>query len=396
MGSRARALATKCVAVGALFLGACQILLGLDDRPLSGDDAAAPLRDSDPGAVVPDATAREAGPDATARCPIGEVLCGDTCRTLTADPNHCGACFHSCLGGACTGRRCESTRVVDGPTGGVVVVEGREILRVVSGNLVARHMDRGTDRQVMPIGIYPSFARIAGTRYVVGDHSSRARVRIVDLTTGAVERTLYDGPMNPNVRSVKVRGDDVYFATRANVSHVRLDGTDAYVVVGIDPGSGLFVPDGGHFGASPSLDIDGPRLFFGAVEVNALYEVPCTGGTPTEIDRCPDGDPGYVRAVDGGVRWMCGRYLRDVRDGGATYLSDAALSAVHTSVDLGDFAYITHLDGQSGSTRLIRYDHATRDHLELGDGLPRSGDIAIDDRYVYIAGYDGGIYRVPR
>jgi hypothetical protein len=50
-----------------------------------------------------DAGVDAAGADAAATCPGPTTPCGDT----QADPHHCGACGHDCLGGACVGGQCQ-------------------------------------------------------------------------------------------------------------------------------------------------------------------------------------------------------------------------------------------------------------------------------------------------
>lgn len=56
-------------------------------------------------------------------CSAGECLCttltqcGSACVDLDADPDHCGACDHSCLGGLCIGGECQPVEVVGGLAG---------------------------------------------------------------------------------------------------------------------------------------------------------------------------------------------------------------------------------------------------------------------------------------
>src|SRR5690349_21776850 len=46
-------------------------------------------------------------------CTPPEVACGDVCAVLNADPAHCGACGHDCLGGACVGAKCQPVILAD-------------------------------------------------------------------------------------------------------------------------------------------------------------------------------------------------------------------------------------------------------------------------------------------
>jgi len=52
-------------------------------------------------------------------CTAPAVACGSKCATLSGDPDHCGACNHSCGGGACLNGVCQPTPVVQGLTGAV-------------------------------------------------------------------------------------------------------------------------------------------------------------------------------------------------------------------------------------------------------------------------------------
>lgn len=52
----------------------------------------------------------ETGPD----CGPDEMVCGQDCANLDSDPNHCGGCDHSCLGGTCDSGTCEAVELATG------------------------------------------------------------------------------------------------------------------------------------------------------------------------------------------------------------------------------------------------------------------------------------------
>ncbi len=80
-------------------------------------DGGGPPEDASDGSA-PDASTGDAGPMTPPRCVgagsaeacvcgLGELKCGDTCRDVGSDPNHCGACNNSCgPGGFCVGGMC--------------------------------------------------------------------------------------------------------------------------------------------------------------------------------------------------------------------------------------------------------------------------------------------------
>jgi hypothetical protein len=46
-------------------------------------------------------------PAGSCDCAEGRTRCGDACADVTSDPEHCGRCDRSCLGGTCTDGRCQ-------------------------------------------------------------------------------------------------------------------------------------------------------------------------------------------------------------------------------------------------------------------------------------------------
>lgn len=73
----------------------------------------------------------------------------------------------------------------------------------------------------------------------------------------------------------------------------------------------------------------------------------------------------------------------------------------HTATDDGARLYVADMrgDGDSGPTtesRILRHDLTTHRDLVLAAGLPSMGQIAVDDRYVYIPAYGGPILRVAK
>jgi hypothetical protein len=167
----------RCALGGLLVfgLGACSAILGLDNRtevdcpfpdscPTDGaaGDATtgdAPTADTSADASTGDASMPESGADVPvapldagngdapvvdtgsatsdaeggpAGCPGGEQSCGGTCVNLSGnDANNCGACGHSCFGGACVTGTCQAFLVVQPPTTSAVAYIGTDGANVI-------------------------------------------------------------------------------------------------------------------------------------------------------------------------------------------------------------------------------------------------------------------------
>lgn len=50
----------------------------------------------------------------TCLCRAEFTTCGDACVVLDSDPKHCGSCNHDCLGGDCSGGKCEPHEIASG------------------------------------------------------------------------------------------------------------------------------------------------------------------------------------------------------------------------------------------------------------------------------------------
>ncbi len=90
-------------------------------RACPGDRCLVPSPDAcGPGCVAcpPGANGATAicRPDGTCgiRCEAGLTPCGNACRDLTKDPDHCGQCGRACGGGGCNAGRCEPVIITTG------------------------------------------------------------------------------------------------------------------------------------------------------------------------------------------------------------------------------------------------------------------------------------------
>lgn len=121
----------------AALLPACGLLIGINDLeavPASGADSGRNETGADDG-TVGDAGTEDAsdagidvGDDAARRC------------DAAADPENCGRCGHSCLGGQCRDGQCEATALANGqgPVSAVALSATHVYFTAINTNLVAR------------------------------------------------------------------------------------------------------------------------------------------------------------------------------------------------------------------------------------------------------------------
>ncbi len=72
----------------------------------------------------------------------------------------------------------------------------------------------------------------------------------------------------------------------------------------------------------------------------------------------------------------------------------------HTAIERDGYVWSVEVafipDGDLRSGRLQRYHRATKQRVVLATNLFETGQIAVDDRYVYLPTFGEGIYRVAR
>src|SRR6185369_1529956 len=61
-------------------------------------------------------------------CTAAQTACGEVCADTTTDGKHCGACGHTCFGGACQAGTCEPLPIAENqsfPYG--IAVDGKNV-----------------------------------------------------------------------------------------------------------------------------------------------------------------------------------------------------------------------------------------------------------------------------
>lgn len=395
-------------ALAGVALTACQWLVGIGALDETSPVAAAPSAIADGGAAAePFISDADTEADAAPSCRLGFAVCAGTCVAIGNDPKHCGGCGHDCLGAECLAGECAPELVAPDSKGGAVYVRGEEIFYrvdedLVTSRLVARNLTTRAVRDVCDLGSYFTMHPLPGTEWLVTDNTlgsspARARVRVVDGATGVTVRTLYSGPVNPNVRTAVAQGDDVYIATRSDVRHVKLTGGPVSVIRAILATEGV--------GATQAIHASAAAVYFGIEDTNGLHELARTAGaTSRRVDEAPrqkSASAGYIDTRPGFVRWLIGDELRDTPlDGGVPAVYTLPLVTPHGPIGRGTKLFVADDQfGDSKTSRVLRIDLETREVLVLASRQDPYGQLAVDDRYVYMpryANFGGGVFRVAR
>lgn len=291
MGARLP-LATLIVA----SLAGCSLII--DTSGLSGGEEP---READGAAAVDAPSRAEAGADVTAPPP---PLCAPTVD-LTSDAKNCGKCGHDCLGGECSGARCQPVVMVSGQSGAVgVATDGNELFwSTVPGYLRAQRLDgMGPVREIAKL-MSALHIEVDDTYVYVADRVEKRIVRVPKSGATPVEKV---ASCIGDCLGVAVFAGTVYFTDR---------GPNALRVVGSDGGvasiaSGFANPEDAFATAT--------EVYVANENANAVVKVPLDG-TPSSL-FFPVTDPVSV-AIEGTDMFVVSQnagtiYRRPVAGGG--------------------------------------------------------------------------------
>lgn len=210
----------------ALVLGACTSTSGFADDL---DARVDPPKRRDEGAAggKGGGGAAGSGPSGTpdeATCADGKKACGPdggTCVDVTSDPNNCGRCGHSCLGGKCAGGACQPIELTSklsipqglalGPDGVYVTVWGaNKVVRVPKGGGPAEDVSTATSH---PWGIAVASSGGKTTSIVWGEENgSSSNVVFCDSVPCASPKKSLVGS---DVYAVAIASGNAYWTTRS-------------------------------------------------------------------------------------------------------------------------------------------------------------------------------------
>ncbi|MBN1605356.1 MAG: SMP-30/gluconolactonase/LRE family protein [Polyangiaceae bacterium] len=274
-----------------------------------------------------------------ASCAGGATRCETDLRTTSA---HCGACSHSCLGGACTDGRCQ-TALLGGATGrpyGIAL--DSEFVYFIDNT-------GGTVNKVAKSGDPTSPLVLASGQIGVNLVAAEAEL------DGAVFFTL-GGPDGGVSKVNKTPGPVTVVASVPDAWEIALDQTDVYFTA-----------------------------------VGGLYRVPKTGGAPTRLATLSD-NPGSV-AIDGDTVYFndkeAGTVNRLPKDGSSTVAEVLAnLQAMPDGIAVDQSNVYWTCYGGEAVARCSKQDASDRQTLASDQSRPNG--IAADGAFVYYTAHDSG------
>jgi len=365
---------------------ACQLVVGVESRSERSHDAADAST-----ALVDSGSIADTGAT-NVKCTFGRVTCGSDCVDIQANEHHCGACGHECLGAACLRGECAPELLASVAYGQVSAVDDKDVFyrpaadTTAVGPLIARDKHSGATRTLTEVGQWQSGV-VDGLDLVVLENAPAPTIRIVDRTSGA-SRTLYRQPTSaPFFRSVAVAGDDIYWTTRADVRHVKRDGSGYAVIKQITEG-----PHG-----ADQIVVTDTEVFFSVVGRAELYSVPrlaAPGGV--HVRGTGLGAVTSIMRVGSGLFWTSGPKMHVLADDGQVSDHFLDLRLVHSSARKDRYIYLYDVVfGDVHQSQIIRFDTTTNEKLVLASAL-LDGRLVVDDTHVYFANYIGGLYRIAR
>lgn len=385
----------------AAFLGACvaacQVVVGIGRRDAvdpadAGGDAPRP-----PPSV--DSTEGGAG---VVECKLGTVACRGGCVDDRSSSDHCGACDHSCRGARCERAECAPERITSDARSGAAYVYGGELFFRRGANkergadaeaLVARSLQTGDERIALGgVRDYFGMTQLSGSAWLLFDDDAVGaggpRIRVVDLVFGT-SQVVYDDPTCPSIRNVVAKNGRLFFSTRGDLRSIRAEGGDLQILM-VAPATK---------GVTPALFADADAVYFGVEGDHVVYAIPPGGGPPRIADR-GDGPPAYIDEANGYLRWLADKELRRVPlAGGPPLVTSVIYPAPHAVSGSADHLFVASNVFAGGGGTIYRHAWASGQTLTLATSQARVGQIAVDDRYVYLPHYQeagGGIDRVAR
>lgn len=248
------------------------------------------------------------------------TACGLTCADLNRDANNCGACGHSCGGGACSAGQCQPVVIASGQQSplGIAVSGGNVYFAAFSGGTVMKVPTAGGTVTTLATGQnFPTDVATDGTNVYWTDAGSTANSE----TDGAVMKVPVGGGTVTALASnqhfpngVAVNGTSVFWTNRNNLisgsnggvfkvpvgggaATTLLSGGNPYGIV-LDSSNVYFTDDAGSvekmtlaganlvtLGTSSeptSITVDATNVYWTGAG-NQVLKVPVGGGTTTTI-----------------------------------------------------------------------------------------------------------------
>ncbi len=376
----------------ALLCGACQVVLGIEQRTVGNaerEDAAPSPAD---GAA--------AAADANGGCLADQTACGGACFDLGAESEHCGSCERSCGGAACRFGECVPELMLDVRSSAVVYAYRNEVLVRTIDPLVDSLTTLGTlrafdtvtraVRTVTTAGRYFDMVLDGDLGIAIEEYPS-PRIRTIHLQTGA-DFVVYAQPDSaPSFRRLVLEGDELFWTTRKDVRTVHRNGTGYKVLKTVTEGIQ---------GAGPALVLDPTRVFFPIEDKAMVWSIPRSGGVGELVDTGPADATDMMPWTSSQYLWWSQREVRLVPfdNGSVVTFPLQEGNAPHGALRVGDSVY--WIDGFGGAdtneARIVRLDVATKKQRVVLSRQKDMANLAIIGDWLYFAYFGGGVYRVHR
>lgn len=315
--------------------------------------------------------------------------CG-TCNhpvDIQKDPDNCGGCAHSCLGGTCLAGKCQPQKLIDSQDPYDLVVQGNHVYwtEANTGSILAMPVTGGLSKTV-----------VTGQKGPRGLQSDGVYLFWTTFTGGQVMRSALDGT-SPTVLK----------AGLIQPWNLALDGTTVYVatysalgsVVGIKKDGSSVVELAKAQNLPFDLAVDNTALYFSASGSKTINRIAKTGGGVTVLATRALEPRGLL--VDGGMvfwaEYATSGKIASVPIGGGqvaelcTGLGQPVMLAIHSGV-----LFFTNAQGHT-VMKLV----PGKKPMVIGAGMTRPFAIVAESLAVYLTSFevdndvtDGSIWKI--
>lgn len=393
---RRRRFGAAALTTGALLtLLGCQWAADIDpSRGLaSPGDAAVPQGDAaQPNEVTkPDSGTAGASDAAMAATCVGGAEARQT------DPEHCGACGHSCRGRACAAGTCEREVVaeLDSLRGSSCITRAGDRVYVADGANVRSFRVSGPPEPLLLARVVPDGNECVRLLFVEGAlYLARwSDILRVDID-GRATTPIVSAP--ELITSMEARDGYLYYTTRKGLRRVAQDGR----------GGAEILEDRGE--GTDGLSIGSSDLYFVSISpADTIRRRSIAGSAPSTVytERAPD-ILHTTRVSPDGLLVLAGTnvYRAAASPGGALSLVAASLGiGIGRQLAIQDglaYVSISGITGQLDGT-IARVDPRTGAELLLAKGGFTYMDFGLDETHVYFGDFDRvtrrpRLVRVPR
>ncbi len=353
-------------------------------------DSSSPADASDASTSPVDARADAVADSAAEASPVDastDAVVDASCGSTVSDPNNCGACGHSCLGGGCANGMCQPVAIVTGrtnPTG--IAVDANNVYwteNSFNGQVMQAPVGGGTVTTLAALRDYPYAIAVDATTVYWQDDVANMAVPIgggTAVTIAAIPSLgggQGQGGLALDPSSLYWTNDNEYAGM---VMRSPYDGGAASTLA-----SGLTYPN--------TLALYAGNLYF---TVNGhVAMVPTSGGGATTLAAFNNGTSTALAVGPTGIYWtdeLLGPLLTVGLDGGTpTTLAANTTQPFGVAID-ATHVYWTTFSG--GTVMRLPLAGGTPVTVASGSGSPMA--LALDSAFVYWTDQTAGVWKVAK